>query len=98
MAWGVQITGRKLDGDRNKTVGKRWGVAMGGDGSLRVYFRDEIENALLGVFAAMASASGAEGADYKRGFVDALRSVALVFGVRVGDPDSRALSGGRSGI
>jgi hypothetical protein len=58
---------------------------MYGDGCLRLWFRDEIENALLGVFAAMASASGAEGSDYRRGFVDALRAVALVFGVRVGD-------------
>ena len=73
-------------------------MVNGGGGSLRVYFRDEIENALLGVFAAMASASGAEGSDYRRGFVDALRSVALVFGVQVGDPASRSITGDRIGF
>jgi len=58
---------------------------MGGDGGdgrdLRLWFRDEIESGLAGVFVAMACASGAESPDYRRGFADALRSVALVFGV-----------------
>jgi hypothetical protein len=77
---------RGSGGDRLN--GRKRGVTMYGDGrGLRLWFRDEIENALLGVFAAMSAASGSEDANYRRGFLDALRSVALVFGVRVGDPE-----------
>ena len=72
---------------------------MRGDGSgLRVYFRDEIENGLAGLFAAVMAAEGGGSAEYRRGFADALRAAALVFGVgsdRSGEPVSRWLSGDR---
>jgi len=72
---------------------------MSHDGrDLRLFFRDEIQSALLGVGAAMSAASGAEDGDYRRGFVDALRAVALVFGIRFGDPANRSISGDRSGF
>jgi len=90
----AELVDRGLVSDPAKQAETGGAMCDDGRGTLRLWFRDEIENGLTGVFAAMASASAAEGSDYRRGFVDALRAVGLVFGVRVGDP-ARAITGDR---
>jgi hypothetical protein len=56
---------------------------------LQIWFREDIENSLLAVYtvmqatAATTSGNNAHSADYCRGFEDALKCVAMSFGVKL---------------
>jgi hypothetical protein len=58
---------------------------LGDDGTLRMWFRDEIRNALLSAYAtssALCAASPSLGTtDFHRGFVSALVAIGLSFGI-----------------
>jgi len=58
---------------------------LGNDGTLRMWFRDEIRNALLCAYTTCTALSEAspspESTDFRRGFVSALVAIGVNFGI-----------------